>query len=131
MAGETAQRMDFQDFTAGFAFIAIAVAILVAWMWDSDWWLIPPILFIEFGIWGILLGSAASKSGAGTAYGSSDSSYYLLWGFLLAILGFIWFANKYVSGIAPASIAVVLIFMGAFILYLSWSRSKKTRGRAN
>ena len=129
MSGETARKLDAQDFTAGFAFIAIAVAILVAWMWNSDWWSIPPILFIEFGIWGILLGSAASKSDGGTAYGSSDSSYYLLWGFLLTILGFIWFANKYVSGIAPASIAVVLIFIGVFVLYLSWNRSKKALRR--
>lgn len=129
MANETVGKLDVQDFTAGFAFIAIAVAILVAWMWDSDWWSIPPILFIEFGIWGILLGSAASKSRGDTVYGSSDSSYYLLWGFLLTILGFIWFANKYVAGIAPASIAVVLIFIGVFVLYLSWNRSKKASRR--
>jgi len=130
LVGETAQRMNFQDFTAGFAFIAIAVAILVAWMWDSDWLSIFPILLIEFGIWGILLGSAISKSGGGSAYGSSDSSYYLLWGFLLTILGFTWFANKYISGIVPASIAVVLIFIGAFVLYLSWNRSRKISGKA-
>jgi len=129
LANETVGKLDVQDFTAGFAFIAIAVAILVAWMWDSDWWSIPPILFIEFGIWGILLGSAASKSRGDTVYGSSDSSYYLLWGFLLTILGFIWFANKYVAGIAPASIAVVLIFIGVFVLYLSWNRSKKASRR--
>lgn len=122
--------MYLQDFTAGFAFIAIAVAILVAWMWNSDWLSIFPILLIEFGIWGILLGSATSKSGEGTAYGSSDSSYYLLWGFLLTILGFTWFANKYISGIAPASIAVLLIFIGIFILYLSWKRSRKNPGKS-
>jgi hypothetical protein len=121
--------MNYQDLTAGFAFIAIAVAILVAWMWDSDWLSIFPILLIEFGIWGILLGSQASKSSEGTAYGSSDSSYYLLWGFLLTILGFTWFANKYISGIAPASIAVLLIFIGVFVLYLSWKRSKKATRR--
>jgi hypothetical protein len=121
--------MELQNFTAGFAFIAIAMAILVAWMWDSDWWSIPPILFIEFGVWGILLGTATEQSGSGTAYGSSDSSYFLLWGFLLTILGAIWFANKYVSGIAPASIAVVLMFIGAFVLYLSWRRAKKPLGK--
>lgn len=129
MVDETTPRINAQDFTAGFAFIAIAVAILIAWMWNSDWLSIFPILLIEFGIWGVLLGSATSKSGSGTAYGSSDSSYYLLWGFLLTILGFTWFANKYISGIAPASIAVLLIFIGVFILYLSWKRSKKASSK--
>jgi len=130
LAGNTAQRMSFQDFTAGFAFIAIAIAILVAWTWNSDWLSIFPILLIEFGIWGILLGSMASRSGGGTVFGTSDSSYYLLWGFLLTILGFTWFANKYISGIAPASVAILLIFIGAFILYLSWRRSKRGSEKA-
>lgn len=129
MPGETVRKMNFQDLTAGFAFIAIAVAILVAWMWNSDWWSIPPILFIEFGIWGIILGAAASESEESKARGSSDSSYFLLWGFLLTIMGGIWFANKYVSGIAPASIAVVLVFIGAFILFMSWRRSRMVSRR--
>jgi len=121
--------MNLQDFTAGFAFIAIAVAILVAWTWN-DWWSIPPILFIEFGIWGILLGGMTAQSGDAKAYGSSDSSYFLLWGFLLTILGAIWFANRYFAGIVPASIAIVLIFMGVFIMYLSWRRAKKAPGKS-
>lgn len=125
MVETTARRIDPEDFSAGFAFIAIAVAILVAWMWNSDWWSIPPILLIEFGIWGILLGSIASRSDPGGTHSSADSSYFLLWGFLLTILGVIWFANRYVPGIAPALIAVVLIFLGIFIMYLSWNKSKK------
>lgn len=117
--------MNYQDLNAGFAFIAIAIAILVAWMWNSDWWSIPPILFVEFGVWGIILGAVTARSENGGSRISSDSSYFLLWGFLLTILGLIWFANTYFSGIVPASIAIVLIFMGAFIMYISWNKSKK------
>jgi hypothetical protein len=125
LAGETARRASYQGLTAGFAFIAFAVAILLAWV-RNDWWSMPPILLIEFGVYGIMMGSLMTRpSGEGSLW-ASDSAYVLLWGCLSAILGVIWFANGYFPNIAPVSIAVVLIFIGGFILALSLSKTRKS-----
>lgn len=122
MAAERTLRNSYQGLGAGFAFIAVAIAILIAWA-SNQWLNIVPILLIEFGLFGLIVGSTIGRKSEDDGGFASESAYLLLWGSLLTILGISWFVGTNFPESAPVLIAILLIFIGVFILWLSWKRS--------
>ncbi len=129
MVDTTAPKKSYQGLTAGALFMLIAIAILVAWS-TGDWWLIIPILLIGGGLIAILIGISISATAPGRGFGFSDSSYMLVWGGILTILGVAWLINATVPDAAPLLIAIVLLFIGGAIVGISLTRKNKTRKTA-
>jgi len=101
--------------------IAIAVAILLAWLIDS-WWMFFPVLFIEVGGFYTALGLAARMGEGPTHRGPSSSSYYVFWGPTMVILGLMWIlsAETDISGVLL--FVVFLLWVGAIAVILSLGR---------
>ncbi len=116
-----------QGATAGFMIIAIAVAILIAWVIDS-WWMFFPVLFLEVGAFYTVLGLAARKGEGPARKGPSSSSYYIFWGPTLAIVGLMWIlsAETDVSGVLL--LVVFLFWVGAIAMILSIGKKGSAPG---
>jgi len=121
--------MSFQGLTVGASFIILAIAILIAWTSD-DWWLLIPILLLEFGILGIGMGLMISATNRAKGYGLSDSTYILVWGCLLSLLGVAWFINSSFPNSAPLILALIFILLGGAILAISLTRMRRQRKSA-
>jgi len=121
-----APKMSFQGLTAGVLFLIVAVAILVAWM-AEDWWLLIPVCLICGGVYAIIMGFVISKTERGRGFGMSDSAYVLVWGCLLALLGIAWFINSAVPDSAPLLLAMIFIFVGGAILVISLTKMRRPK----
>ncbi len=110
-----------QSAAAGFMIIAVAVAILVAWVIDS-WWMFFPVLLLEVGAFYTVLGLATAKGESPVRRGPSSSSYYIFWGPTLVILGLMWIltAETDVSGVLL--LVIFLVWVGAIAMALSFRK---------
>ncbi|MBN1678055.1 MAG: hypothetical protein JW880_05905 [Candidatus Thermoplasmatota archaeon] len=113
-----------QGASAGFMIIAIAVAILIAWV--SSWWIFFPVLLIEVGAFYTVLGFLSMGASERTRKGPSGSSYYVFWGPTLVILGVIWLlsAETDISGVLL--FVIFLLWIGGIAVALSMRRRGST-----
>jgi len=101
--------------------IAVAVAILVAWMIES-WWMFFPVLFLEVGAFYTVLGLAAAKGEGQAQRGPSSSSYYIFWGPTLVIVGIMWILSAETDVSAVLLLVIFLVWVGAIAMALSFRR---------
>jgi len=119
------RRSSYLGVTFGVFFIALAIAILIGILLN-DWILFIPILLIEMGIYGIVIGSMARKRGETRGYGGiSDASYFIFWSSLFTLIGLFWLINDAFPGIALYLILIILIFFGAAIILISLNRPRR------
>ncbi len=104
--------------------VAFAVSILVAWMME-DWWLLIPLMLILAGGWWVLIGLMMRPGPLGGGSGIGAVSYFVFWGATLVLLGAIWFLNDAYPGNGVAWIALFLIWIGAMALGLSFVRLRR------
>jgi len=119
------RRSSYLGVTFGVFFIALAIAILIGILLN-DWILFIPILLIEMGIYGIVIGSMARRRGETRGYGGiSDASYFIFWSSLFTLIGLFWLINDVFPGIALYLILIILIFFGAAIILISLNRPRR------
>jgi phosphatidylglycerophosphate synthase len=121
---ELTRRGGLQNIAAGFMIIAIAVAILVAWMIDS-WWMFFPIILLEVGAFYTALGLVMRAGADPNRRGPTSSSYYVFWGPTLVVIAFMWIlaAETDVSGVLL--FAIFLLWIGVMAVLLSVFKPKR------
>lgn len=115
------RRAGLQGVAAGFMIIAIAIAILLAWV-ISSWWMFFPVLFIEVGGFYTALGFDAGRGESPARRGPSSSSYYVFWGPTLVILGLMWILSAETEVSRVVLFVVFLLWVGAIAIALSLRR---------
>jgi hypothetical protein len=109
------KRPQYGSLSIGFVLVAIAVAILIAWM-IGDWVLFIPAILIECGGYGVVLGAVAGRNAKPGESSRSVSAYYIFWGSLLLILGLLWVINDQYPGNLPAIGAAFLIWLAIMVI---------------
>lgn len=117
MNGEV-KRAHYGNVSAGFVLIAVAIAILLAWFL-GDWVLFVPIVLIEWGGYGVVLGAVVGKSAKASGAAHAASGYFVLWGSLLLVIGLMWFANDLYPGNLPILAAVFIVWLAIMIIALA------------
>jgi len=117
MNGEV-KRAHFGSVSAGFVLIAVAIAILLAW-YIGDWVLFIPIVLIEWGGYGVVLGAVVGMSAKASGAAHAASGYYALWGSLLLVIGLMWFANDLYPGNLPILAAAFIVWLAVVIIVLA------------
>lgn len=107
--------------TVGFVLIAIAVAILVGWV-TNNWFYLVPVFLLELGAFVLLLGAISKKSP--DHQGRSWTIYMLFWGGVMAMIGCLLLINDVFPNNIPILIAVFLIFSGAIAILAYLMRSR-------
>lgn len=115
---ESREKRNYGNLSAGFVLIAIAVAILMAWILGNWIWFIP-IVLIECGGLGLLLGVVLRRSAKPGGPSRSTSAYYTFWGSLLLILGLLWVVNDQYPGNLPAVAAAFIFWLAIMIIILA------------
>lgn len=116
-----------QGATAGFMIIAIAVAVLIAWVIES-WWMFFPVLLLEVGAFYTVLGLAARKGESPVRRGPSSSSYYIFWGPTLVIVGLMWILSAETDVSSVLLLVVFLLWVGAIAMALSLRKKGSAPG---
>lgn len=120
------RRPGYLGISFGIFFIALAIAILLGIL-INDWILFIPILLIEMGVYGIVVGIMARSRGQALGYGGiSDASYFTFWSSLFTLIGLFWLINDALPGIALYLVLIILIFFGTAIILISMGRQKRT-----
>ncbi|MEM4264725.1 MAG: hypothetical protein QW505_02965 [Thermoplasmata archaeon] len=120
------RRPGYLGISFGIFFIALAIAILIGTL-INDWILFIPILLIEMGVYGIVVGLMARSRGEASGYGGiSDASYFAFWSSLFTLIGLFWLINDAFPGIALYLVLIILIFFGTAIILISMGRQKRT-----
>ncbi len=117
MNGEV-KKAHFGSISAGVILVSVAIAILVAW-YLGDWVLIVPIVLVEWGAYGVILGATVKASSRTSGAAHAASGYYAMWGSLLLIIGLMWFANDLYPGNFPILVAVFIIWLAVVIIALA------------
>lgn len=126
MMMQEVRRQSYLGISFGVFFIALAAAILIGII-INDWILFIPILLIEMGVYGILVGNMARSRGESRGYGGiSDASYFIFWSSLFTLIGLFWLINDALPGVALYLMLIILIFFGVAIILISLSRPRRT-----
>lgn len=118
---QQARNAGLQRATAGFIIIALAIAILLAWVVGS-WWMFFPIVLIGIGGFYTVLGAVARMGEAPVQRGPSSSSYYIFWGPTLVLLGLLWILSAETDFSGVLLLVIFLLWIGAVATFLSLSR---------
>jgi hypothetical protein len=114
-------RFNKSGINAAVALLSVAFAIIICYAMDN-WWLFVPVLLLEMGLVVLVLGLSVGRAGSGMPWTRSDSSYYLFWGNLLAVIGALLIVNILFPGNALMLIVAFLIWMGISALLFSIRR---------
>ncbi|MDH4123567.1 MAG: hypothetical protein OEV21_05760 [Thermoplasmata archaeon] len=104
--------------------IALAIAILAAYV-ANNWWLLFPILVLEFGIYTVAVGAILRGRPGETFAGTSDSTFTMMWGMVLTVIGAMLLIDYVSPGNLPLLIAAFLVIMGVALLVISLGRIRK------
>ncbi|MBI0582613.1 MAG: hypothetical protein ISF22_00140 [Methanomassiliicoccus sp.] len=117
--------------TAGFITIAVGFAILISSYVTDNPWLIIPVVLIEVGFYGLVMGAFAGLRGERAPPGGfrwgTDPAYTMFWGSLLVLIGALWLVNDIWPNNIPALAASFLIWIGIAVMILSKKGATKTR----
>jgi apolipoprotein N-acyltransferase len=105
----------------GFLLIAFAVAMLISWMTD-DWWLLIPVFMLEAGVFYVIVGTLSRSKDPGAAREQRESFYYVFWGGTLGLLGVIWLLNRQYPDNVPLLIIIFILWLGGIVVALSLPR---------
>jgi hypothetical protein len=127
--GKTSSVMSGQ--TAGFVTIAVGFAILIASYLTNDFWLVIPVVLIEIGFYGLVMGAFGEMRGdhspAGSSRWGTDPAYTMFWGSLLVLVGALWLVNYNWPENLPALAAAFLIWFGIAVMLLTRKGTVKAR----
>ncbi len=117
--------------TAGFVTIAVGFAILISSYVTNNPWLIIPVVLIEIGFYGLVIGAFAGMRGERAPIGGfrwgNDPAYTMFWGSLLVLIGALWLVNDVWPNNIPALVSVFLIWIGIAVMLLSRKGAVKTK----
>ncbi|MDW5564254.1 MAG: hypothetical protein SA339_13650 [Methanomassiliicoccus sp.] len=109
--------------TAGFMTIAVGFAILISSYLTENIWLIIPVVLIEIGFYGLVIGAFSGLHGDRAPVGAyrwgNDPAYTMFWGSLLVLIGALWLVNDMWPNNIPALISVFLIWIGIAVMLLT------------
>ena len=117
--------------TVGFITIAVGFAVLISTYATDNFWLIIPVVLIEVGFYGLVIGAFAGMRGdrgpiGGFRWGN-DPAYTMFWGSLLVLIGALWLVNDVWPDNIPALISVFLIWIGIAVMLLTRRGATKSR----
>jgi hypothetical protein len=102
------------ELTLGILLVAIALSVIITYFFSISYWIVgPAIILLIMGFWSIYLGSLAVKEKLPQfTFGPKNSTYFIGWGSLLSITGFLFIVHWFVP---EASLLLLLAF---FILLI-------------
>jgi hypothetical protein len=112
------RRFNNPGVNAAALLLAVAVAILVAYL-ANNWWFFVAIIVLEAGLLLLIRGLMLGRPAIGMAWTKADSNFYVLWGNMMTAIGVLLIINILVAGIAVISVVVFLIWMAVFALLFS------------
>lgn len=121
----SSQRSGIESLSVGYLLVAFAISILISWMVD-DWWLLIPIFMIEAGGFYLLLGVVLRPRQQQLHPRYRNAPYYVFWGGTLGVIGSLWLLNMQYPGNVPLLIVIFIIWLGAVAIGLSMTRIRKS-----
>lgn len=102
------------ELTLGILLVTIALSIIIPYLFNINYWIIgPAIILLIMGFWCIYLGFLALKEASPQfTYGPRNSTYFIGWGSLLSITGFLFSVHWFVPE------ANLLLLLAFFILLI-------------
>ncbi len=100
--------------TVSYLMIAIAAAILVAWI-TEDWTLFIPSMLLLGGVFATFVGFR-QRTGAFDRGRSNDGNFLMFWGTLLVAFGIIWSINYAYPGNVLFLVIGFLVWLGLAVL---------------
>jgi hypothetical protein len=113
----------YENLSIGLMVIAVAVALILAWI-IGNWWMFIPIMLISGGMIWAILGLIMAPVDTQLRQGRQSVPYFVFWGATLALLGAIWIVNDEFPGNGVVLVAIFLVWIGAIVIALSFRRGK-------
>jgi hypothetical protein len=113
----------YENLSIGLMVIAVAVALILAWI-IGNWWMFIPIMLISGGMIWAILGLIIAPADSQLRQGRQSMPYFVFWGATLALLGAIWIVNDEFPGNGVVLVAIFLVWIGAIVIALSFRRGK-------
>ena len=118
------RRSGLESLSIGFLLIAFAVAILISWL-TNDWWLLIPVFMLEAGAYYVIVGALSRSKEPGASREQREAFYYLFWGGTLGLLGAIWLLNRQYPDNVPLLIVLFIVWLGGIVVALSLPRLRR------
>jgi hypothetical protein len=115
------RRFNNPGVNAAAVLLSVAIAILVAYV-TNNWWYFFTVIVLEMGLLLLIMGLLLGRPRPGMAWTKFDSSYFLLWGNLLAAIGALLIVNMLVADAAIPLFVVFLIWMAVLAILFSYRR---------
>lgn len=115
------RRSGLESLSIGFLLIAFAVAILISWLTD-DWWLLIPVFMLEAGAFYMIVGGLSRSKEPGASREQREAFYHVFWGGTLVLLGAIWLLNRQYPDHVPLLIVLFILWLGGIVVVLSLPR---------
>lgn len=98
--------------TISLILITLGVSIILSYIYEISYWsVIPAIVLLIVGIWGLFTGLSSSKQKSKVFYfGPSHSSYIVGWNSVITIAGVLFLINILLPEISS------IIYLGLFII---------------
>jgi len=124
MSTESSRRSGIESLSIGYLIIAFAVSILISWL-AEDWWLLIPTFMLLAGGFYVVLGIAIRPSEQVVKKGYRSSSYYVFWGGTVGLIGTIWLLNMEFPGNAVLLVVMFILWVGIVAVVLSLGRFRE------
>ena len=115
------RRFNNAGLSAAAVLLSMAVAIIISYALNN-WWILVPLIFLEMGVYVLIIGVTLGRPTQGTPWTKSDSNYYIFWGNLLTMIGTLLILNSFFPGNVVILIVLFLVWSAIFALLFSIRR---------
>jgi hypothetical protein len=115
------------EITLGIFLVAVALSVIITSFYNINYWIIgPAIILLMMGFWSIYLGFLAFKEKPPQfTFGPKNSTYFIGWGSLLSITGFLFVVHWYFPETSLLLLLAFFIFLIGVIIISARVYTKK------
>ncbi len=107
------------EITLGILLVAVALSIIITSIFNISYWIVgPAIILLIIGFWCVYLGFLAFKEKPPQfTFGPKNSTYFIGWGSLISITGFLFIVNWFFPGVSlMLLLAFFILLVGVIII---------------
>ncbi|MGQ9587246.1 MAG: hypothetical protein ACUVT7_02535 [Thermoplasmata archaeon] len=124
MSEASSRRGGIQGLSFGYLMIAFAVSILISWL-AEDWWLLVPVFMLLAGVFYVALGIVIRPREQAVKKGYRSSSFFVFWGGTVGLIGTIFLLNMEFPGNAVLLVVMFILWVGIVAVVLSLGRFRE------
>ncbi len=116
----------YESASIGVILIAIAVAVLVAWL-SGHWITFIPVLLIEVGMATLVLGLLMRSAEQTVKESLRNAMFFIFWGGTMTLIGVEWIAAGTLGLSGVVLFVIFILWVGVFALLLSLPKMRKAQ----